>query len=207
MQAPINPAPYSLGAAQIDDLQLASSKLSGAERRAFQAAMTIKYCGGNARQAERVFGWGRETVQLGLEEHRSGFICVGAQAAFSGSPRWEDKHPEVAKALWVLAEAHCQQDPTFRTALSYTRLTAEEALAQLRTQGFEAAHLPSPSTMANVLNRNGYRLRKVIKAKPQKKFRKPTPSLPISKKNKVNPWTTARKMARSNASASTAKQP
>ena len=30
--------------------------------------------------------------------------------------------------------------------------------------------MPSPSTMAEVLNRMGFRLRKVVKAKPQKKI-------------------------------------
>jgi hypothetical protein len=159
-----------LSASQIEDLKLASSKMTGAERRAFQAAMTLKYCQGNARLAERLFGWGRETVQLGLNEHRTGVICQGAQAACSGDKLWEEKHPEVAQALWALAELHSQQDPTFRTLLSYTRLTAAEALKQLRAQGFPEDQLPSPSTMAEVLNRNGYRLRKVLKAKPQKKL-------------------------------------
>jgi len=144
--------------------------MSGAERRAFQAAMTLKYCQGNARLAERVFGWGRETVVLGLNEHRTGVICQGAQAAYGGDKLWEEKHPEVAQALWELAASHSQQDPTFRTLLSYTRLTATEALKQLRSQGFHEDQLPSPSTMADVLNRNGYRLRKVLKAKPQKKL-------------------------------------
>src|SRR5512143_4125338 len=74
-----------LQVSQIEDLRLASSLLSGEERRSFQAAMTLKYCEGNARQAERVFGWGCETVQLGLHEHRTGIICIGAQAAFGGS--------------------------------------------------------------------------------------------------------------------------
>ena len=144
--------------------------MSGADRRAFQAAMTLKYCQGNARQAEGVFGWGRETVQLGLNEHRTGVICQGAQAAYGGDKLWEEKHPEVAQALWELAESYSQQDPTFRTLLSYTRLTAAEALKQLRTQGFQEDQLPSPSTMAEVLNRNGYRLRNVLKAKPLKKI-------------------------------------
>jgi hypothetical protein len=49
---------------------------------------------------------------------------------------------------------------------SYTRLTAAEALRQLRAQGFSEEILPCPSTMAEVLNRNGYRLRPVLKAKP-----------------------------------------
>jgi hypothetical protein len=35
--------------------------------------------------------------------------------------------------------------------------------------------------MAAILNRNGYRLRPVLKAKPEKKFRKPTPSSPTSR--------------------------
>ena len=81
-----------------------------------------------------------------------------------------------------LAEAHCQQDPTIRTVLSFTRLSAKEALQQLRAKGFAEEVLPSPSTMAEVLNRNGYRLRAVVKAKPQKKFRKPMPSSPTSRK-------------------------
>ena len=170
MQSTTETSLLPLSASQIEDLKLASSKMSGADRRAFQAAMTLKYCQGNARQAEGVFGWGRETVQLGLNEHRTGVICQGAQAAYGGDKLWEEKHPEVAQALWELAESYSQQDPTFRTLLSYTRLTAAEALKQLRTQGFQEDQLPSPSTMAEVLNRNGYRLRKVLKAKPLKKI-------------------------------------
>ncbi len=176
-----------LKASQIEDLKLASSLLSGAERRSFQAAMTAKYCQGNARQTERVFGWGRETVQLGLHEQRTGIICLGAQASCSGNTLWEEKHPEVAQALWALAESPSQQDPTFRTSLSYTRLTAAEALKQLHAQGFPEDQLPSPSTMAEILNRNGYRLRKVLKAKPQKKFQKRMPSLPTSRKRTGSP--------------------
>src|SRR5512143_3103760 len=176
----IGPTALLVHAAHLEDLRLASSMLSGEERRAFQTAMALKYCAGNARQTERVFGWGRETVQLGLHEHRAGISCVGAQAAFGGNRLWEEQHPQVAQALWVLAESHSQQDPTFRTRLQYTRLTAAEALAQLRARGFPEESLPSPGTMAEVLNRNGYRLRKVIKAKPQKSSRKPRPFLPIS---------------------------
>ena len=55
-----------------------------AERRSFQATMTLKYCRSNARLAERVFGWGRDTVQLGLNEQRTGVICWGMQSAYGG---------------------------------------------------------------------------------------------------------------------------
>ena len=35
-----------LSRSQVEDLRLAASKMSGAERRNFQAAMTLKYCDG-----------------------------------------------------------------------------------------------------------------------------------------------------------------
>jgi hypothetical protein len=163
-----------LSISQIDDLRLAASKLSGAKRRSFQAEMAMKYCGGSARLSETVFGWGRETVELGLAEKRTGMSCVGAHSAFSGTKRWEERQPEAAFALRQLAESHAQQDPTFESTIAYTRLTAAEALRQLEQQGFAIEPLPSASTMAEVLNRMGYRLRKVVKAKPQKNFQKPT---------------------------------
>ena len=40
----------------------------------------------------------------------------------------------------------------------------------MRAHGISETQLPSASTMAEVLNRMGYRLRKVLKAKPQKKI-------------------------------------
>jgi Rhodopirellula transposase DDE domain len=163
-------SPKPLRPSQIVDLRLAASKMTGATRRAFQAEMAVKYCGGNPLLAETIFGWGRHTVAVGLAERRTGFTCLGAQAAFSGRKPWEETQPEAAEALWRLAEAHAQQDPTFRTTLAYTRLTAQAALAALRAQGYSEAQVPSPSTMAAVLNRMGFRLRKVVKAKPQKKI-------------------------------------
>ena len=161
---------------QVEDLCLAASKMTGASRRAFQAQMCIKYCGGSARKAEIVFGWGRKNVQVGLEERRSGIICLGLQSAYSGAKKWEEKEPAVASALREIAEAHAQQDPTFKTSIAYTRLTASEAIAQLRQKGYSESQIPSPSTMAEVLNRMGYRLRKVVKAKPKKKFLRQMPS-------------------------------
>jgi hypothetical protein len=177
----------SLNSCQIEDLRLAALKMSGAARRSFQAEMTMKYCDGNARFAERVFGWGRANIEVGLAERRSGIICVGAQAGYSGTKRWEERQPEVAAALRQVAEAHAQADPTFQTSIAYTRLTAQQALEQLREQGFAQEQLPAPSTMSVILNRMGYRLQPVVKAKPQKNYRRPMPFLTTSK-----PKTTAR---------------
>ena len=161
----------ALTPSQIEDLRLAAAKMREVERRSFQAEIALKYCGGSARLAETVFGWGRESVETGLGEKRTGIVCLGARSAFSGNKCWEEKQPEAAKALQQLAESHAQQDPTFHSVIAYTRLTAAEALKQLGARGFGDERLPAPSTMALVLNRMGYRLRKVVKAKPKKNSR------------------------------------
>jgi hypothetical protein len=109
-------------------------------------------------------------VALGLAERRTGITCLDAQAACSGRRRWEDTHPEAAAHLRRLADAHAQQAPTFRTTLASTRLTAKAAVEALRAQGYGEAQVPAPSTMAEVLNRLGFRLRTVVKAKPHKKI-------------------------------------
>lgn len=171
----------SLNASQVEDLKLAASLLTGPKRRAFEAAMAIKYCQGNARKAEQVFGWSRETVTLGLNEARTGIICLGAQAALGGNKLWEDRYPQAADVLWGLAESHAQADPTLQTAVTYTRLTAAAAREQLKAYGIPDEQLPAPSTMADILNRNGYRLRPVAKAKPKKNSPKRMRSLQTSR--------------------------
>jgi hypothetical protein len=193
----------SLSPSQIADLRLAAAKMTGPIRRAFEAEMTLKYCEGNPLLAEAVFGWGRETVALGLAERRTGIICLGAQSAFSGRKRWEELHPQAAQTLYQLAEAHAQQDPTFRTSLTYTRLTAQAALQALAEQGYSQDQLPSPTTMAEVLNRQGFRLRKVVKAKPQKKIKETDAIFDNIKKKMAKPC----QREASNAGVSIAKRP
>ena len=85
--------PKSLTRLQIEDLRLAASKMNGVERRGFQAQMTLKYCQGRARFAQTVFAWGREHIELGLGEKRTGIICVGLQSAFSTAKPCQEKQP------------------------------------------------------------------------------------------------------------------
>ncbi len=177
----------TLEASHLEDLKFAARKMQGPERRAFYAEMVLKYGRGIPRQGEKRFGWSRRTIMLGLHEKRSGVVCLGAQEVFCGNRAREEKHPEVATALRTLAESHAQQNPSFRGALAYTRLTAKEALNPLHRQGFTEDVLPSPSTRAEVLNRKGDRLRPVLKAKPPKKSRKPTVSSPTSGTKTVRP--------------------
>jgi hypothetical protein len=156
----------------IEDICTAASKMRGAGKRSFMAEMTLKYCEGSSRKAETVFGWNRNTVETGLGEKRTGIICIGAQPAGSGRLRWEEREPEAAEVLRQIAEEHSQQDPTFKSTVAYTRLTAKAASEALKERGFADEQLPSPGCMANVLNRTGYRLRNVVKSKPLKKTEK-----------------------------------
>jgi Rhodopirellula transposase DDE domain len=157
----------------IADLRLAASTMTGPTRRAFAAERTLQDGGGHPLMAEAVLGWGRQTGALGLGERRTGIMCLGAQSAGRGRTRWEERQPQVAEALRQLAAVQAQQDPTFRTSLTSTRLTAQAALEALRAQGDREALLPAPRTMAEGLNRLGFRVRKVVKAKPQKTSKEP----------------------------------
>ena len=87
--------------------------MRGAQRRNFQAQMALKYCSGNARLTETVFGWGRNNVELGLAENLTGIICIGAQAALGGAKRWEERFPQAAETLRQIASAHAKPRPQF----------------------------------------------------------------------------------------------
>lgn len=155
---PRTPNAHHLDEQHRENLKRSASKLKGHERRAFQASVTLKYCRGSPAQAEKVFGWGRQAVALGLNELRTNLVCYSARAAFSGNKLWEEKHPEAADALWAIARSYAQLDPTVSARRAkYRRITAVEAIEALREQGFAVATLPSITTMTAVLNRKGLR--------------------------------------------------
>ncbi len=52
-----------------DDLLIAAAaRMAGIQRRLFLAEVCQKLCGGNTRQAEHRFGWGRNTIAKGIGE-------------------------------------------------------------------------------------------------------------------------------------------
>jgi hypothetical protein len=150
-------------------LRSAAGRLRGVEHRLFLAEVTAALCDGNPRCAERRFGWGRETIQKGQHELRSGVRCVENFAA-RGRPRWEVEHPQRATDIRDLVEPHTQADPELKSARRYTNLSAAEVLAALREQKhYRAEDLPSERTMRDILNRMNYRLKRIQKCKPLKK--------------------------------------
>ncbi len=156
---------------QIRTIQDAARKLTGAKRRAFQAQVALDYLDGKPRRAETVLGWSRNTVELGLHELRTGITCLDNFSA-RGNRKTEEKQPQLEEDIRCLAEPESQTDPKFQSPLLSTRMTAK-ALRQalVDKKGCKDSALPCEKTIGNILNRLGCRLRRVQKAKPQKRVR------------------------------------
>jgi hypothetical protein len=163
----------------IQTIQSAAKLLTGYRRRQFQADMALTYCNGSARRAETAFGWGRVAVDTGLNERRTGIRCLDA-ANHRGRKKTEARCPKLEDHIHRLVDPQAQADPKFQTTAAFTRVTAKvvrEALqAEPELQGF----VPCRQTVGRILNRLGYRLRRVLKARPEKKFPQPTRSSPTS---------------------------
>ena len=139
----------------------AAKKLTGFRRRQFQAEMAIKYCRSSPRRAERVFGWGREAVHTGLNELRTGIRCVEDYST-RGRFKSEEQSPELVQ------EIHAMIEPKFQTPLAYTRVTAKAVHERLVAKfAGDGRHVPAERTVYDILNRLGYRRRRVQKTKPQ----------------------------------------
>src|SRR3954449_3185597 len=129
------------------------------------AEVATELCGGSARQAERRFGWGRDTVEKGLKESRQGRRCLENFAA-RGRLRSEQKDPRLAADIRAIVEPHTHADPELKSSRRYTNLSAKEVLEALKSQkGYGEDRLPKERTMRDILNRMGYRLKRIQKAK------------------------------------------
>ena len=154
---------------QIDALlRSGARRLTGYQRRLFQAEVTAQLCGGSPRLAERRFGWGRDTVEKGLHESHQGVRCLENFAA-RGQRRSEDKNPQLASDIHAIMEPHTYADPQLQSSRRYTNLSAAEVRDALIKRGYSKAGLPSERTMRDILNRMNYRLKRIQKGKPLKK--------------------------------------
>lgn len=144
----------------------AAQKLTGNRKRDFMAKVAEDYLEGSARRAETMFGWNRHSVQQGLHERRSGMICVDAYDA-RGRHRSEEKIANLEADIRALVEEQSQADPKFQTTFAYARVSARgvrEAL--VKEKGHEETTLPTRQTIGSILNRMGYRLKKLKKQNP-----------------------------------------
>src|SRR3954454_5153814 len=116
-------------------------RLTGYQRRSFQAEVAVELCSGNTRQAERRFGWGRETVEKGLHEQHHGVRCLENFAA-RGRRRSEAKDPRLAADIRAIVEPHTYPDPELNSARRYTNLSAAEVRDALIDKGHPKEALP-----------------------------------------------------------------
>ena len=152
--------------------------LKGSALRRFMARTVQALGEGGQRLAERELGWNRGTIRKGMREVEHGMVCVDAFCC-RGRKRSEEHLPNLLIDLKAIVDSQSQADPQFRTNRLYTRLTAAEVRRQLMAQkGYTDEELPTKETIATKLNELGYYPKKVAKSQPQKKFPKPTPSLP-----------------------------
>jgi hypothetical protein len=151
-----------------DLLTETADSLSGAERRRFMANTLDKLRLGQ-REAAGLFGWGRDTLRKAGHELRTGLTCADA-FCLRGRKPVEHRLPHLFDDLRGLVQDHLQTDPTFQTTGLYCRLSATEVRKQLIERGgYTDAQLPSVRTIASKLNLLGFRLRTVVKSRPQKK--------------------------------------
>jgi len=157
------------GADRLDALlRSGARRLTGHQRRLFMAEVATELCAANSRQAEARFGWGRETVEKGLHEARSGIQCLENFSARSRR-RSEEKNPQLAADIRAIVEPCTQADPELKSSRRYTNLTAAEVRQALIANGYAGKELPSERTLRDILNRMNYRLKRIQKGKPLKK--------------------------------------
>ena len=81
-----------------------------------------------------------------------------------GNRRSEAKQPQLEQAIRALVDGQSQADPTFRTTFYYARVSAQSVRdALVEEKGYRDEELPTRQTIGAMLNRMGYRLKKLKK--------------------------------------------
>lgn len=148
----------------------ATKRLKGYDKREYLAKISLDYFQGNARKTEREMGWGRECIPQGLKEKETGIRCID-NYKMTGRKRTEEKLPNLSEDIKSLADIQTQADPSMKSSsLTYTRITTKAMRkALIEEKGYTDDELPCEATIGNILNRMGYNLKRVLKAKPKKK--------------------------------------
>jgi len=148
----------------------AAKQLKGFERRKFLARCCKELCDQSPRKAEARFGWGRQTVAKGLRElERNEPEPSAAEGKRRGRLPCEEKNPQLAIDIRLIAEPHTHCDPELKTSRQYTNMSAAEVREALVEKGYEESQLPAERTIRDILNRMNYRLKRIQKGKPLKK--------------------------------------
>jgi DNA-binding protein Fis len=144
-------------------LKSAAVKLKGSTRRVFMAETVRELGPGGQTLAERELGWNRGTIRKGMHELSAGVECRDA-FCLRGRKRAEKRLPNLLDDIRDIADPSAQVDATLRTPRLYIKLTARQVRTQLIEQkNYRDKDLPKRRTISTILNKLGYRLRKVKK--------------------------------------------
>jgi hypothetical protein len=150
-----------------------AKKLKGTDRRQFMAQLVKQWGWGGYTFAEEELGWNRRTIRKGMMELEYG-ISIADSFKLRGRYRVEQKLPDLLSDIQCLIEPDCQTDPSFQSTKLYTRISVAKVRSLLIEQKkYTSEQLPSHETIRTRLNDMGYRLKRVQKRKPKKKFLKP----------------------------------
>ena len=153
-------------------IRTARTMALGAGRRRYMAD-TLTSLDLGQREAQALFGWGRDTIRKALHEQRTGITCCDAFSQ-RGRKRSEHHLPCLLEDIRDLVQEQCQTDGTFRTTRLYCRLSVATVRRQLiARKGYSSEELPTIQTLTTKMNDLGFRLRKVAKSRPLKKSRRP----------------------------------
>jgi len=153
-------------------LKETTTQLKGAAKRRFQAQTVISLGHGGQLIAQNELGWDRKTIRKGIKELTTGITCIDN---YSAKGRWkvEEHLPYLLGDIKKLVDSQSQTDPSFKSQRLYTRLTASEVRKLLIEKcGYSDEQLPTAETIRIKLNCLGYKLKRVAKVLPQKKFHK-----------------------------------
>jgi len=144
----------------------AAKKLTGYRKRDFIAKVTEDYFNGSARKAESEMGWKRTCVETGLNERRTGIMCIDNYGA-RGRKKSEEKQPQLEADIKSLVDEQAQAEPKMKSTFAYTQVSARAVREALIVEkGYQREELVTRQTIGTVMNRLGYRLKKSKKPNP-----------------------------------------
>jgi hypothetical protein len=130
-------------------LKSAAGKLKGSARRLFLAETVRELGPGGQTVAEREFGWNRGTIRKGMHELTAGVECMDA-FCLRGRKGSAKRLPNLLDDIRDIVDPNAHVDATLRTQL-------------IEQKNYQDEELPKRRTLCTILNRLGYRLRKVKK--------------------------------------------
>lgn len=145
-------------------------KLKGSDRRIVLAEIADEYGYGGISLVARRFNAGRDTIAKGMIELKNNIQIKDAHDK-KGRKTISHKLPNLSNDIQRIVDSQSQIDPKFQSERLYTKLTVNAIREELiNSKGYKNEELPTNQTINNLVNKLGYKLKKVQKSKPKMKI-------------------------------------